>query len=169
MVSTLTLLTPQQRWWARLNLFGSLPGWSSGSKRLFQVSISCRWLPFPGWAWIQSAATSLLIKLDQFHKEGTVLYRCLLPFWQGPLGKVSMKWKMSFWHIWKGNLPQLSSMALCLPLSFENYAGHYSQADKRWSHNFRCAHPKVWPILLGKQTQNTTMPSVLAPKMSFFQ
>lgn len=33
----------------------------------------------PGWVWLQSEATSLLLKSDSFHKEGTVLEWCLLP------------------------------------------------------------------------------------------
>lgn len=117
-----------------------LPGWSAGS-------ISCRWLCLPAWAWLQREATPLLLKSDSFHKEETVLEWCLLPFWQDHLGKVSMGREMSFRRIWKV-CPQRLCVCLC---HLQNYAGHYRQATKRWSHDFQWVHPRVRPTLPGEK------------------
>lgn len=117
-----------------------LPGWCAGS-------ISSRRLCLPGRAWLQSDATSLLLKSDSFQKEGTVLEWYSFPFWQDHLGKVSMGREMSFRHIWKV-CPQRLCVCLC---HLQNYAAHYRQATKRWPHDFQCVHPRVWPTLLGEQ------------------
>lgn len=86
--STLTFLTSQHRRWTKLNPSGDLlVAWWSVDRRVPYKSIfppdddpSLTGLSF------RIFSTSLLIKPDHFHKEGTVLERV----WQDHLGKVSM-------------------------------------------------------------------------------
>lgn len=124
-----------------------LPGWGADS-------ISCRQLHLPVWAWLQSEATSLLLKSDSFHKEETVLEWCLLPSDRIILARSVWEGRWFFRHMWKVH-PQRLCVCLC---HLQNYAGHYRQATKRWSHDFQCVHPRVQPTLPGEQRQNIAMP-----------